>query len=72
MRKPEVGEYWYIGIRVISTHTFTFETHEYDDIVLAKCVSSNIFKYRDYYITTNTVIYSKWEPNWFWKFLGYK
>lgn len=79
---PKVGEYWYIStvarISWDGSPTFTHETY----IILAKYISNNMFvgpKLQGFGNTSyggrNGYSYEllhRWEPNWFWKLLGYR
>jgi hypothetical protein len=76
---PKVGEYWNLSIPLRGTDGI--EMHS----IVAKCVSIRdgypVFygnaptHYRKVYYGPgfyNCKWISKWEPNWFWKLLGYK
>lgn len=82
---PKVGEYWHLSIplRVIDLDS-SKEFHE-NRAIVAKCVSvtdrgpvfygNALFSLRNVYYGSGFYeckIVGKWEPNWFWKLLGYK
>jgi hypothetical protein len=84
--EPKVGEYWYISsvLRISwdGNPPFIRETH----ILLARCIKITnnrpIFhapKLSGFGYTVyggesgwNYELLYRWEPNWFWKLLGYK
>lgn len=80
---PKAGEYWYISstLRISWDGSPPFIRNRY--IILAKCVDDRpIFigpKLSGFGSTVyggslgwNYELLYKWEPNWFWKLLGYK
>ncbi len=81
---PKVGEYWNLVTSVkvdFGGNDFYYE----DNTLVAKCVSvtergpifhgRSMVDYRKVYYGAgfyNCKWINKWEPNWFWKLLGYK
>lgn len=83
--EPKIGEYWYISSGIEISWDGKSPIHE-TCVIVAKCVrltnNGPIFygrrlNYLGYTIYggesgwSYELIY-KWEPNWFWKLLGYK
>lgn len=82
MLSPNVGEYWY----AVGTYTYytDFDSHRQINQIVDRLVLVKIIKVYDndtgYMVEvnggikrlTNNCLFKKWEPNWFWKLLGYK
>lgn len=74
---PNIGEYWYIKgfVRYYDDYGDNYLTTP--EVILSKICSVNeyeiviINKFGTSIANRNTVV-GKWEPNWFWKLLGYK
>lgn len=78
---PKIGEYWYLNIPLKNVDLDRIELHS----IIAECVSVTengpVFygnaptHYRSVYYGPGFYYcerVNKWEPNWFWRLLGYK
>lgn len=69
---PKVGEYYYVSIVMGDKSSVTLEKIVSIDgtvVVLESGCFIYGMKSVDY---TELQYFKKWEPNWFWKMLGYK
>jgi hypothetical protein len=67
MRVPKVGEYWYANSGTITAFVKIVAVSDSTIIAYLPKYGESI----SYSITTCTKDV-KWEPNWFWRMLGYK
>ena len=70
---PQSGEYWYLDVRKETLDTWTGEIFSNQCVELGEyidhdlfCINGQIISKRQY------MLIGKWEPNSFWKLLGYK
>lgn len=72
MLSPNVGEYWYVHCAVEDSLV-----GEYNTVQICKIEGIVNDKYlvqvnKQAWETSRVNVLRKWEPNWFWKLLGYK
>lgn len=67
MRIPEVGEYWYIKVNSHSAKIGRIVAVNNTTVVAYLCEYNEFVSY-SVFATDSDV---KWEPNRFWKLLGY-
>lgn len=71
VRMPKVGEYWYIATKIPSDTPYV----SLNVIEICKIIAVDPIIARgsvSCFLTEDIKCLSKWEPNWFWKLLGYK
>jgi len=81
---PKVGEYWHLNVPIKIIDFSGNSCREYYPTI-AKCISvtekgpvfygNALIEWRNVYYGGgfyDCQVIAKWEPNWFWKLLGYK